>query len=502
MEPITEAPEELAIIKPVVLHEQDNRPILAARHRRYCQSRVGAWLTSFPSRVFLLALTFYLLLTNLHLWLHSASNDQQVLSSSLNLAAWGSAFTAAWRHFDSYFFLHIAQLGYTNQGLGAFFPLYPALIRLFAWLLSGHFTLAALVVSWLAAWGSYLWFYRLAEREYGSQVARFSLLFLACCPVSLFSFAPYSESLFLLVSIGAVERARAGRLWQAGMLAALGMLTRPTGILLLIPLGWEWARRSPLFAAPPAWLRPVLPRWLFQAEPPAQSPARTVETTPEGRAPAKPACGSGRLRELGSRTLAPVGRSRARACAGSPHPNLPRLAWLSLGLVPLALASYMLYLKVHTGNALAFLAGESDWHRRLALPWETAAFFVAAFQYAAQARDYTAFVGNIVDLLLVLPLSALVLYCALRRRSLWLGAALYQQALAVMLIAVPNVPEPSYGEEVLLSTQRFMLPAFPIFLLLGQLGIAHPWLYRLLLSASLLMLTLNTLHFLDGIFIA
>ena len=77
-----------------------------------------------------------------------------------------------------------------------------------------------------------------------------------------FCFAPYSESLFLLVSIGAVERARAGQPWQAGFLGALAMLTRSAGILVLIPLGWEVLRRSECFRRVPARLLLRAPRWL------------------------------------------------------------------------------------------------------------------------------------------------------------------------------------------------------------------------------------------------
>ena len=162
----------------------------------------------------------------------------------------------------------------------------------------------------------------------------------------------------------------------------------------------------------------------------------------------------------------------------------------------------MLFLKLRTGNALAFLAGESAWHRHLTMPWDTAGLFGLAFQHAWQAGEFTVLLGNTVDLLLVLPLPALVLYSAIRRKNLWLGAALYQLALTLMLIAVPNVPAPTTGEEVLLSTQRFMLPAFPIFLLMGQFGAKHPRLYYVLLVASSAMLLLNTWNFLNNVFIA
>jgi hypothetical protein len=458
MEPPTILSNHVTTLDPaVVLEKPISRPGVPTWQRRAGPSRAGALLRSVPSQVFLVALAGYIALTLLHLWVTGVPSSQQ---SAPLTDWWPSAFTAAWRRFDSIFFLRVAQHGYTNQSIGAFFPLYPLLIRLFAWPLFGHFTLAALLVSWLCAWGSYAWFFRLARREFGERVARYALLFFALSPVSFFSFAPYSEALFLLVSIGAVERARAGRLWQASALAALGMLTRPTGILLLIPLAWEWARRVYLADACPAWVRKYVPRWLFQPTP----PDKLVSTD----TPAQP---------------------------------LPRLAWLSLGLVPLALLGYMLFLKLRTGSALAFLAGESLWHRHITLPWDTAGLFGLAFQNVWQTGDTTALIGNIVDLLLVIPLPALVLYCAIRSKKLWLGAALYQVALTLLLIAVPNVPGP-HGQEVLLSTQRFMLPAFPVFLLVGQLGNQRPWLYRVLLIASAAMLLLNTWNFLNNIFIA
>jgi Gpi18-like mannosyltransferase len=385
-------------------------------------------LSSFPSRVFFMAALFYIALTGLHLWLQGASAD--------SLAGWGAQITASWRRFDTAFFLQVAHRGYTNQGLGAFFPLYPYLVRGVAYLLGKHFTLAALVVAWACAWGSFCWFYRLAEREYGERIARLALLFLAFCPVGLFAFAPYSESVFLLVSIGAVERARAGRFWQAGLLGALGMLARPTGILLLIPLGWECLRRS-------AWFK--------------QKPWRDTRRW---------------------------------------------LPWLSLALIPVALLGYMLALKLETGNPLAFLHGENLWSRHLTMPWETTGLFALAFQHAWQVGDATVFIGNIVDLLLTVPLPVLVLYLSVRKRAIWFGAALYQVALTLLLVAIPVHPGPDGPYEIFFSTQRFMLPAFPLFLLMGQFGLSHPRLYRVLLVASAILLTLNTLRFLDNIFIA
>jgi len=464
MKDMLSAPEAAPIPDTAALHTPASRLSAAGWLQRLRQSPVMGLLVSFPTRVFLLALACYLALTALSLWLAGTPPTRSGAAGILDLSAWAKASATAWARFDSYFFLHIAQYGYTDQGLGAFFPLYPLLIHLLAWPLAGHFTLAALLVSWLCAWGSSVWLYRLAQREYGERVARFALLFLLLSPVSFFSFAPYSESLFLLVSIGAVERARAGRLWHASLLAALGMLTRPTGILLLIPLAWEWGRRSQTV------LR-LIPRLKLA------------------------------LARLRLRAAAPRNESPDTLPLPAPDKPLPPVPWLPLGLIPLALLGYMLYLKFQTGNALAFLKGESAWQRHFTLPWDTVGLFATAFQRAGQAGAPELYAINILDLLLVIPLPALILYCAIGRRQLWLGAALYQLALTLLLVAVPTYPA-QIPYEVLLSTERFMLPAFPIFLLLGQLGASHPRLARVLLVASTALLLLNTWRFLTGNFIA
>jgi hypothetical protein len=278
-----------------------------------------------------------------------------------------------------------------------------------------------------------------------------------------FSFAPYSEALFLLVSIGAVERARAGRFWQAGVLAGLALLTRSTGILLLVPLAWEWLRRAE------------------------------------------------RPRLLGKRLLARLSRWLKKDAAPSsaalvwPRPAMPSLspwALLSLALVPLALLAYMLYLKVVRDNPLAFLAGEGRWQRSFTPPWETASLLVTSLRYTWEHGVLLVYFNTLLDLVLVLVIPALVLYASLRRGLPWFGAALYQASLALLVLAVPVHPGAAGWQEVLLSTPRLMLPAFPVFLLLGDFGVAHPWLAWLLRLMSLAWLTFYTLQFLNGAFIS
>jgi hypothetical protein len=82
--------------------------------------------------------------------------------------------------------------------------------------------------------------YRLTELELGRRLARPTLLLLAVFPAALYFGAPYSESLFLLLAVGAFYAARTGSWAWAGACAGLASATRSAGLLLLIPLAMLW----------------------------------------------------------------------------------------------------------------------------------------------------------------------------------------------------------------------------------------------------------------------
>ena len=100
----------------------------------------------------------------------------------------------------------------------------------------GASLIAAYVVSLAAFLGALYLFYRLVDLELGPEIARVAVLLLALSPSTLFFSAPYSESLFLLATVGAFYAARTGRWAWAGALGAAAAATRNTGIVLLLPL--------------------------------------------------------------------------------------------------------------------------------------------------------------------------------------------------------------------------------------------------------------------------
>ena len=139
-----------------------------------------------------------------------------------------------WARWDSEWFLKIAEEGYSwPSSTPAFFPLYPLLIAGLAPVIGGHAVLAGLLISLAAGAAAFALLYRLTAARLGSEAAGRTVLFLALAPTSLFFGAVYSESLFLLLAVGAFLAAERRWFWQAGVIAGLALLTRSAGVALL-----------------------------------------------------------------------------------------------------------------------------------------------------------------------------------------------------------------------------------------------------------------------------
>jgi hypothetical protein len=140
---------------------------------------------------------------------------------------------------DAVWYLGIAANGYLGEGPDtAFFPLYPLLVSALTAFSSSHAALlvSAYVVSLSAFLGALVLLHRLVALELGDRAAGATVMLLAFFPAALYFGAPYSESIFLLVSVGAFYAARTGHWAWAGTCAALASATRSAGIVLLVPL--------------------------------------------------------------------------------------------------------------------------------------------------------------------------------------------------------------------------------------------------------------------------
>jgi Gpi18-like mannosyltransferase len=168
-----------------------------------------------------------------------------------------------WNAWDSRWYLGIAVHGYGWAVHGkpavAFFPLYPLLVHLL-WLVRVPATIAGLVISNVAFLGVLFYIYALARSEWGERSAAFSIGIICFFPTALFTFAPYSESLFLLCAAGALFHARRCEALPAGIWAALAMATHLTGLILLPAIAIAAAGTRPI-----RWAMLVGPTFLVAA---------------------------------------------------------------------------------------------------------------------------------------------------------------------------------------------------------------------------------------------
>src|SRR5918996_3702119 len=159
---------------------------------------------------------------------------------------------------DAAWYLRIADSGYAgSDARAAFFPLYPLLVRALATPFGaspGALLVAAYAVALAAFLAALVLLYRLVSLELGRPLARPALLLLSVFPAALYFGAPYSESLFLLLAVGAFYAARTGRWACAGAAPCGAAATRRAGILLVLPLAMLWWGSRDRRARDVAWL--------------------------------------------------------------------------------------------------------------------------------------------------------------------------------------------------------------------------------------------------------
>ena len=149
---------------------------------------------------------------------------------------------------DTGWYLGIATTGYSYIGSAGpdaqqnvvFFPAYPLLVRAVA-RLAGNSTAAYVVGATITSAALFVlalaYLYRLAQQHLtDDDQAAAALWLIAAYPFSLFYGAIYTESLFLLGSVGAFYHFGRREFGRAAMWGLLVGLTRPNGLLLAVPL--------------------------------------------------------------------------------------------------------------------------------------------------------------------------------------------------------------------------------------------------------------------------
>ena len=153
---------------------------------------------------------------------------------------------------DASWYRWIALHGYDLAGahghhanVVAFSPLYPLAYRIVS-VLPGPMTLWGSLLSTALFGAALCLLYDVGLGTLDRGTAARAVLYLAFCPYAFVFSLPYSESLFLALSVSAFALTAAGRGWGGCVFAALAVLTRPVGIALVPALAWRMygTRRS------------------------------------------------------------------------------------------------------------------------------------------------------------------------------------------------------------------------------------------------------------------
>lgn len=315
----------------------------------------------------------------------------------------GNALAAPAVRWDSNWYVDLASHGYRHEGVEpAFFPLYPLLMRGLGEL-TGSVVVAGVLISLAAFLVSLVLLSRLTALELGETAGRRAVVLVAFFPTSLFFSAVYTEALFLALELGAFYAARRGRWAWAGLLGGLGAATRNTGALLAIAL---------------------LVLYLY-------GPRADREPDAPGAAGLRP-------------------RFRLRA----------DVLWI--GLVPLGLAAYLVYMQAHFGDWLAPLHAQEHFRRVFEGPlsalwlgaekaWDGAGAILRGDPIGAPARKIAQF---------IVAVGALVATVGVLRRL----PAAYGVYTVVAMVAILSFP---YPPGPLASSARYIVVIFPLFMWLG-----------------------------------
>jgi hypothetical protein len=353
----------------------------------------------------------------------------------------------AWKHWDAGFFLAIAHYGYYSSVPTVFYPAYPLLVHLVAAALGQYRELpAALIVSNTGTLLAFIGLSVLALQEgYSTTGARHVLLVAASYPFAFFLAAPYSEGLFLALAVWCLVFIRRGAWYRAALCAFASALTRPTAIILMLPLLWEYGRQQ-------GWWLALRKNWRFWSY--FQQWRRNQRLS---------------LRLFGViRTM------------------------IVIEAVPFALALYALYCKIRFGDPWVFITSEQIyWLHRPMPPWEA---ITTSFIVYIRLLPWSYNQGRF--LLDILPWLLFAILTLLNIRRIPFAFTLYMLGLLQLCIAAPiiNVQFPF----LFMSTGRFLLVSVPMFLLLSKWLEHYPWLETLIVSGGFMVQAALTLYYLQG----
>jgi hypothetical protein len=159
------------------------------------------------------------------------------------------AFTKIWTVWDGWWYIGIARDGYSampvndvNMANYAFFPLYPALVRLASFAF-GDFALSGIIVSNICLLVACYYIYRYVGLDSDEATAKRSVKYLILFPAAFVFSAVLTESLFVALVVACLYYARKGDWLAAGILGFFVPLARMPGLAIVVPLLYEYLRQ-------------------------------------------------------------------------------------------------------------------------------------------------------------------------------------------------------------------------------------------------------------------
>lgn len=174
-------------------------------------------------------------------------------------------------NWDSGWYVSIAEKGYIYLNAGTitnvvFFPLYPLLMRFISKLSGLDTLLAGIIISLISITLAVWYLYLLTKKDYGETIAWQTIIFLLIFPSSIFFSFVYTESLFICLVVMSFYYIREERLALVGILGFLIALTKPWGVIIIIPLLIEYyQKRNFSFKKtdPQIWFLTIIPMGLL-----------------------------------------------------------------------------------------------------------------------------------------------------------------------------------------------------------------------------------------------
>lgn len=371
-----------------------------------------------PYLVTRLSLVLIGLLTDFYILPLLKSNS--VLPSPAANTRFPDALWLMWQRFDSGFYLGLAKSGYWPASTlhtysnWAFFPLFPLLIFPLAHLFGGSetaFSLAGLLISNAAALIAIIYLYKLVQREFGAKIASLSVIYLALFPTAFYLSAIYTESLFLACSVASIYYARKQCWWLSGLCGGLASLTRAQGVLLFVPVIWEYwqvlsDRYAPLTSTGEDRLQERIRTWI-------------------------------------------TSRLRGPLLAARELRNWLSLA--TLGLIPCGLLAFLIYGKIETGHLLATFDNQKwGWGRSFENPLQLL-YTSLTHPERANPLNWNFWILNLCFALLFLGFTVWAF------RKLPMIYALFTLVMVLLPLSSSRLN----------SISRYYLIVFPVFILLA-----------------------------------